>query len=167
MNMLAKLFEHNNWANLQIINACSALSDQQLDDKSTSASKWCIRDALTHLVESQRAYLSLLTLPPEEMDQTPLEFAQLKDSAIDSGKGLLSLAQAESTCNKLTNQAITLDRYIVDPWVIMVQAINHGNDHRRQIHSIMQALGQTPPTVDGWSFGDAEGACTQVTDKEV
>jgi uncharacterized damage-inducible protein DinB len=37
MNLLAKLFEHNNWADLQIINSCSALSDQQLDDKSTTA----------------------------------------------------------------------------------------------------------------------------------
>ncbi len=26
-NFLVKLFEHNNWANLQIIQACSALRD--------------------------------------------------------------------------------------------------------------------------------------------
>ena len=61
MNILAKLFEHNNWANLQIINACSALTDQQLDDKSTPASTWCIRDVLIHLVECQKGYLSILT----------------------------------------------------------------------------------------------------------
>ena len=30
-NILGRLFEHNNWANLQIIQACSALSDEQLD----------------------------------------------------------------------------------------------------------------------------------------
>ena len=29
-NFLFKLFEHNNWANLQIIQACSSLSDEQL-----------------------------------------------------------------------------------------------------------------------------------------
>jgi len=30
-NIPGKLFEHNNWANLQIIQACVALSDEQLD----------------------------------------------------------------------------------------------------------------------------------------
>lgn len=31
INILEKLFEHNNWANLQIIQACASLSDAQLD----------------------------------------------------------------------------------------------------------------------------------------
>ena len=30
-NFLVKLFEHINWANLQIIQVCSVLSDEQLD----------------------------------------------------------------------------------------------------------------------------------------
>ena len=29
--ILGRLFEHSNWANLQIIEACSYLSDEQLD----------------------------------------------------------------------------------------------------------------------------------------
>ena len=30
-NYLVKLFEHNNWANLQVIQVCSVLSDELLD----------------------------------------------------------------------------------------------------------------------------------------
>jgi len=30
-DILVKIFEHNNWANQQMIQACSALSDEQLD----------------------------------------------------------------------------------------------------------------------------------------
>jgi uncharacterized damage-inducible protein DinB len=30
-SILARLFEHNNWANLQINQACANLSDEQLD----------------------------------------------------------------------------------------------------------------------------------------
>ena len=47
-NFLEKLFEHNNWANSKIIQACAALSDEQLDaeppsaTKGTFASPWCI-----------------------------------------------------------------------------------------------------------------------------
>ncbi len=157
MNPLTKLFEHNNWANLQIINACSALSDRQLDEKPLSASTWSIRDALTHLVESQRGYLSLLTLPPEARNQPPLAFAELKESAIESGEELLSLRQEKAT-GKLKNRIRTKDGYFVDPWVVTVQVINHGNDHRRQISGMLRALGVAPPVLDGWSFGEAEGA---------
>ena len=31
INILAKIFEHNNWANTKIIELCSKLSDAQLD----------------------------------------------------------------------------------------------------------------------------------------
>jgi len=64
-NFLEKLFEHNNWANLQIIQACSALSDEQLDAEPQSVTKGSIRRTLLHLVASQQGYLSLLTLPVE------------------------------------------------------------------------------------------------------
>jgi uncharacterized damage-inducible protein DinB len=36
-NFLVKLFEHNNWANRQSIQACAALSDEQLDAEPQSA----------------------------------------------------------------------------------------------------------------------------------
>jgi uncharacterized damage-inducible protein DinB len=35
-NVLTKLFEHNNWANLQIIQVCSTLSNEQLDAQTVS-----------------------------------------------------------------------------------------------------------------------------------
>jgi uncharacterized damage-inducible protein DinB len=60
-NILGKLFEHNNWANLTIIQACSALGDEQLDAEPRSATKGSIRRTLLHLVDSQQHYLSLLT----------------------------------------------------------------------------------------------------------
>jgi len=63
---LEKLFEHNNWANLRIIEACSALSDEQLDAEPQSVTKGSIRRTLVHLVSSQRSYLGTLTLPLEE-----------------------------------------------------------------------------------------------------
>ena len=56
-NFLVKLFEHNNWANLQIIQACSTLSDEQLDAEPQTATMGSIRLTLIHLVASQRGYL--------------------------------------------------------------------------------------------------------------
>ena len=48
-NFLEKLFEHNNWANQKIIQACLALSDEQLGAEPHSATKGNIRDTLLHL----------------------------------------------------------------------------------------------------------------------
>ncbi len=43
---LTKLFEHNNWANEQILSACAALSDEQLDATPASATLGSIRETL-------------------------------------------------------------------------------------------------------------------------
>lgn len=93
--ILEKLLEHNNWANLQIVEACSTLSDEQLDAEPQSATKGSIRSTLTHMVSSQRGYLSLLTLPAEKRSRTPVPFAELEKSVRASGEGLLALARDE------------------------------------------------------------------------
>src|SRR5687768_15908750 len=103
---LEKLFEHNNWANLQIIQACSALSDEQLDAEPQSVTKGTIRRTLVHLVSSQQSYLRTLTLPLKERLHAPtVAFAELEESARMSGKGLLALARGEQ--KPLTGQLLT------------------------------------------------------------
>ncbi len=154
-NILAKLFEHNNWANLKIIQACSALSDEQLDAEPQSVTKGSIRQTLTHLVSSQHNYLSLLTLPIEARVRVTPTAAEWEESARASGEGLLSLAGGEKPFDARLQ---TTDGYYVEPWVVMLQAINHATEHREQIKSMLTALGVTPPDIDGWDYGDATKA---------
>jgi uncharacterized damage-inducible protein DinB len=157
-NILEKLFEHNHWANLQIIQACSALSDQQLDAEPHSATIGSIRQTLLHLVSSQQGYLKILTLPLEaRLQRTPVEFAELQQSAGTSGEGLLALAR-DWTSKPVEAQLQTRDGYLVEPWVLMVQIINHATEHREQIKSMLSALGVTPPNIDGWDYGEVTHA---------
>ena len=162
VNFLVKLFEHNNWANLKIIQACSALSEVQLDSEPQSATIGTIRTTLLHLVTSQRGYLALLTLPVDERPDNPLAFAELQESAIKSGEGLLALARNEPV-KPLKTQLRTTDGYFVEPWVVMVQAINHATEHREQIKSMLSSLGITPPDIDGWTYGEATNALLPVS----
>jgi uncharacterized damage-inducible protein DinB len=53
-HLFARLLEHNNWANHQIIQACSALTDEQLDAEPRTAAWGSIRSTLLHLVSAQR-----------------------------------------------------------------------------------------------------------------
>jgi uncharacterized damage-inducible protein DinB len=154
-----RLFEHNNWANLRIIEACSTLTDEQLDAEPRSATKGSIRATLMHLVNSQQGYLSLLTLPVDARQKSHLDFFELQKAVSVSGERLLSLAKADPD-QYLKSQLQTTDGYFVEPWVVMIQIINHATEHREQICSMLSALGVTPPVLDGWSFGEATNALT-------
>ena len=154
-NILARLFEHNHWANLQLIQACSTLSDEQLDAEPQSATKGCIRLTLWHLLDTQQAYLSQLTkltnMEPRFNWEAPTNFAELLESAKFSGEGLLALARDE-TSKSLTTK-IQDDGYSIEPWVVMVAALSHASEHREQINSMLSALGVTPPRLDGGAYG--------------
>ncbi len=156
-HILEKLFEHNNWANIQIIQACSALSDEQLDAEPQSATKGSIRLTLLHVVAGQQDYLSqLIGMEPRLNWQAPPTFAELQESASVSGEGLLALARDESS--KSLKTKIQKDGYAIEPWVVMVQVINHATEHREQIKSMLSSLGVTPPRLDGWAYGRVTNA---------
>ena len=161
-NFLVKIFEHNNWANLRILEACAALSDKQLDTEPQSVTKGTIRRTLVHLVSSQHSYLRSLTLPLEQrQDSVTIEYADLRESVRKSGEALLAFARGEQ--QPFQSPLQTRDGYLVEAWVLMVQIINHATEHREQINSMLSALGLTPPDMDGWSYGEATQALVPIS----
>lgn len=160
-NFPARIFEHNNWANQRILDACLTLTEAQLDAEPQSVVKGTIRQTLSHLVNSQAGYLLLLTLPVEERQFSPVEFSGLRESLSKSGEGLLDLARGVR--EPFASRLQTRDAYLVDPWVVMAQVINHAHEHREQICSMLNALGVTPPDMDGWSYGEAAGALIPIS----
>lgn len=153
-NVFARVLEHNNWANQQIIQLCIGLSEAQLEAEPHSATRGSIRQTLLHLVRSQQYYLGLLTLPPAERVYPPLLWDELAESARRSGEGLLALA-GEASGSYLEQRLQTRDGYVVEPWVVMVQVINHATEHREQLKSMLTALGMTPADLSGWDYGEA------------
>jgi uncharacterized damage-inducible protein DinB len=159
-DFLVMIFEHNNWANQKIIQACYTLSDEQLDAEPHSVTKGTIRRTLLHLVHSQLGYLSLLTLPADERPDVAPTFAELQESARRSGEGLLALARGEKEA--FQSRLTTKDGYYTEPRVVMLQVINHATEHREQIKSMLSALGVTPPDIDGWDYAIANNALVPI-----
>jgi uncharacterized damage-inducible protein DinB len=158
VNILEKLFEHNQWANLQIIQACSELNDEQLDAEPQSATLGTIRETLWHIVDSEGDYLSQLTgIEPRFTWQAPPSFIELQEAVNITGEGLLALAR-DGSSKILDAQIHSEDGYVIEPWVIIVQLINHATEHREQIKSMFSALGMKPPRVDGWGYGRVTNA---------
>lgn len=155
-SVLAKLFEHHQWANLRLIQGCAALAEPHLDAKPRSPD-WSIRLALIHLVESQQGYLELLTLPLEARQPVSVPFAEIEESARRSGEALLAIAR-DGESELLRTRLRTRSGYFAEPWVVLLQAINHGHDHRRQVCDILRDLEIQAPALDGWTFGlDTKG----------
>jgi uncharacterized damage-inducible protein DinB len=99
-----------------------------------------------------------LTLPVEERRHpVELTFEELQESARASGEGLLALLRDQTS--KFPQSTLqTRDNFHVEPWVLIVQIINHATEHREQIKSMLSAIGITPPNIDGWDYGEATQA---------
>jgi len=158
--LLEQLLDHNNWANQRLMKACRQLSDDQLDTQPSSAAYGSVRETLTHLVRAQVGYLRLLTRPVDERRREKLDlgFHELEDALRTSGEKLLDLVEkGEIPAARLE----TTDGYWVDPWVVLVQTLDHAAEHRQQICAQLSAFGQTPPATDGWAFGEARGGLVE------
>lgn len=155
-NLLEKLFEHNNWANSQMIQTCASLNDEQLDAEPDTATKGSVRNTLWHLVDAQQDYLYQLTdvEAPFQWQSAP-SFTELQQAADRSGAGLLMFAANAAGMPEAT---IYKGGYYIEPWVLMVQAINHATEHREQIKSMLSALGVNSPRIDGWEYARISNA---------
>jgi uncharacterized damage-inducible protein DinB len=160
-NVLGRLFEHNNWANHRILEVCAALTDEQLDARPQSATKGTIRETLEHLVSAQQRYIDRLAGREQRFEwKSSPTLNDLQQVAKASGEELLALAK--SAPGGMPQDALkTRDGTLVEPWVLMVQVINHATEHREQINSMLTALGLTPPDMDGWTYGEATGGLKQ------
>jgi len=155
--VLVRMFEHNDWGNAEAIEACRRLTDAQLDAPPPPGSDWTLRQVLVHVVESQAGYLRILSGGRRGGETATSSFESLRESARKSGAGLLALARAEATARP-QGPITTSDGYRIEPWTVLVQAIQHATEHRRQIADRLRSLGVKPPRLDGWGFGESVGA---------
>ena len=155
MSTIAALFEHNRWANEQILEACRDLTPEQLA-MSVEGTYGALGETLAHLVSGETFYVELLT------DWSPAEHWRRSDPfpgieallarSRDTGTRLLDAAQslpAEEPIERDEGEWIPAS-------VILVQAIDHGAEHRTHAATILTQLGITPPAMDGWHFGGFE-----------
>src|SRR3712207_3477429 len=93
-SVLTKLFGHDTWANLKLLEFCEGLSNEQLDATAIGCFG-SIRDTLVHIVSGEVDYVNLtnekLPMVPLTSDQFP-GFDALKDAVRWAGDELLQLA---------------------------------------------------------------------------
>ena len=150
-DIVLQALRYNKWANLQLLDVCSQLTEQQLQ-LSSSGTYGTIAATWLHLLGAEERYLRrLVGYEPElsEEDAFP-GIPQLKEHARRSGDALVdALARFDPN-----GTSTARDEWAPRNWLVMVQAIHHGNDHRTHICSILGQNGIAYGDLDVWAYGD-------------
>lgn len=151
--LLGEFFRYNAWANQQLLEAGAALTREQLTT-SMAGTYGSIYDTLVHLVRAEAAYLHRLTgerlAPPFAWDDQP-GLAEIRAYAGQVSTVLVQAAERAQPTD-IVQQEWQGEMIRYQASVILIQAINHGVEHRTNITTILSQLGVTPPGVDGWSY---------------
>jgi uncharacterized damage-inducible protein DinB len=154
-SILARLFEHNLWANLRAIESCAGLTDAQLD-ATVHGTAGTIRYTLMHIAGAEQRYVMRLSgRQPAygERDGWP-GAEQLQHTLDGSGRALLELAERANPDDVLRGE-YQGQPYALPVATIYVQAINHATEHRAQIATILTQQGIEPPDFSGWAWDAA------------
>src|ERR1700733_6877024 len=93
---LTNFFKQHLWANLCLLEACTNLSDEQLD-ATTRGTFGSVRETLMHLFAAEERYVSLLTGQHSENalseDDSFAGFNELRQRARKTGEELIVIAE--------------------------------------------------------------------------
>ncbi len=159
MDTLTTFFSHNLWANLQLLDICADLSDEQFDS-TLDGIFGSIRETWQHIARAERAYFSRVSTGKlfQWENDGPITLAEIGESLRYSGEGFIKWApkvKADDTV-EINWDGEARD---VPKTILLTQAINHATEHRSQIMTILTQLGIQPPDLDGWTyFGDVDNS---------
>jgi uncharacterized damage-inducible protein DinB len=155
---LPDFFKYNLWANLRLLDACAERSDAQLD-ATTKGTFGSVRETLVHLFASEEGYARHFNFTgpaptPRLADLTTFpSFDELRRRAERSGNELLAIAERGDLDQILHLDDGTYDAPVI---IVLIQAVNHGIDHRSQIATLLSQQDIEPPDLDGWAYNDAQ-----------
>lgn len=161
-------FDHPVWASNQILDACAGLTAEELETI-VPGTYGSILQTLRHLVGGDRGYLSLLTDGRvTEIDEDAMDVAALSDAMGAVEAGWRSLLESEPDEDAEVIRARDDGSKSFAPMSVrLVQAVNHGTDHRSQVATALTNLGIQPPDIDVWAWADSEHQLAKVPAREV
>ena len=154
---LSEFFKQNLWANMRLLDVCEKLMDEQLD-ATLMGTYGSIRITLMHIFAGEESYVMHFTgkrPEPELRTSNPFPgFDFLRTRARLNGERLIALAEQWQEGDVL-HIPEGGQIYDIPAIIVLIQAINHGTDHRSQIGTILGTQGIAFPELSGWTYFDA------------
>ncbi len=154
-SLLDDAFAHHIWATERLIDACAALTPEQLRTPAPGT-YGSIIDTFRHLVSSDGWYLSFFREQPAPIDEeAETGLAELRSAITANGKAWTALlAAGPDGETDIVEHGEGWDFH--SPLGFrLAQVVHHGTDHRSQICTALTSLGLTPPEIDVWAYGEA------------
>ncbi len=156
-------FRYHDWANGRLLDVCAGLSDEQLD-LTTPGTYGTIKMTWQHVAGAQERYAARLG------------GGEARFSEHDPFPGIPRIRELlDGSTARLTELAATLqpdpeftakfrdEMYRLEPGIVLLQALHHGNDHRTHICTILGAHGIEYGEMDLWAYGESIGALVKVS----
>ena len=155
---LADFFRYNLWANQTLLDFCEPLTDAQLD--ATAAGVYgSVRAILMHLFSSEESYAGRVggqSPGPRLMESDAFPgFDELRRRSEQSGQALITFAEKATEADLTHILHLDDGTYDAPVYINLIQAINHGIDHRSQIATVLSQQGIELPDLAGWGYNDA------------
>ena len=158
VDVVVEIFRHNSMMNRRLVDACRRLSPEQLA-ATAPGTYGTVGATLVHIANAQEGYAArLLDIErPERLSDDP--FPGLDAVAARLAHGDAQLEQAATETGKTGPERkvkVTGDDPPGTWWMpvslFLLQAVNHGTEHRSQVATILTQLGVEPPAMDGWTY---------------
>ncbi|GAA1739438.1 DinB family protein [Luedemannella helvata] len=162
MSDLDVLFEHHLWATRTLIEHCQTLTPEQLQS-SSPGTYGAIVPTLIHIVAEDQRLLQRLTGESAEVVVTEgddLTLERLHEIWLGQSERWRAVLKARETLD------VTLPAR--GPWpevpgarpLVLLEAIQHSNDHRTHVNTVLSVNNLPFPYLCGWMFWRSTGRVT-------
>jgi uncharacterized damage-inducible protein DinB len=161
---LVDAFEHHVWATLRLVDACLALSPEQLE--STAAGTYgSILDTMRHIVGADAWYLYRIGGERTPLiDEDQMDLAELRAIMERNGREWSRIVGEDFDPDAMLVTRRDDGSETHAPLGIRIaQVLHHGTDHRSQICTVLTTLGVEPPGIDVWDYGEQAGRTMELS----
>jgi uncharacterized damage-inducible protein DinB len=155
MDLLVEFFRHNSMMNRRLMEVCRQLSPEQLGSEAVGT-YGSIGGTLVHIANAQEGYAArfLGTERPERLQEDPFpDFMALEERFARGDAQLEDAAgQADREHDVLVTGNDPPGTFRMPASLILLQAVNHGTEHRSQVCTVLTQIGVEPPELDGWTY---------------
>lgn len=156
--VLEDAFGHHVWATVRLIDACLALTPEQLET-TVPGTYGSILATMRHTVGADCSYARLLSGGRvQHIDEDALGLPELRAAMERNGPIWAALVVGDLDPNETIMRERDDGSTSTAPLGIRyAQVIHHGTDHRSQICTALTSLGIEPPLIDVWDYADSQG----------
>lgn len=165
MDVLAEFFRHNTMMNRRLTEACRQLSPEQLAVTATGT-YGSLGATLVHIANAQEGYTARLmdVERPERLPEDPFPGFEALGERFAHGDSQLEDAATHAS----TDRQVEVEgddppgTFRMPVSLFLIQAVNHGTEHRSQVATMLTQLGIEPPEMDGWTYFFESGQLVEV-----